>query len=415
MLMSLASIIALLRQTVGLDVSSVGLSLIERAVQQRLRANHLRDISPYVELLQRSQTELQSLVEVVVIPETFFFRYPESFTALRQIVGECFLLGTQKMRALSVACSSGEEPYSIAMTLLDAGLPAERFQIDAIDISTHLLDIGKLGLFGGNSFRGNDLKFRDQYFQKIDAGFRLCEPVRRCVKFEQRNVLEEPFELGGQPYDFIFCRNLLIYFDSEAQRQTLKSLSGLLTADGLLFVGSAETALLTQHGFSSVKLPMAFAFRKSQAVVLRPLPRVKQSKVGLPAKARRSQAIRKPDLLTPKKALPETAKHENKSVPDLVFAQQLADQGRLGEAAAICEVALREQGPSARAFHLLGLIRDCAGDQYQANEFYRKALYLEPDHYDSLIHLALLADKNGDSAAAKALKNRAHRVLERTK
>lgn len=413
--MSLAPIIALLRQTIGLDVASVGLSLIERAVKQRVRANDLRDISQYAELLQRSQTELQSLVELVVIPETFFFRSPESFTALRQIVGEQFLFGTQKMRALSVACSTGEEPYSIAMTLLDAGLPSEKFQIDAIDISAHLLDIGRLGMFGGNSFRGSDLKFRDQYFQKTDAGFRLCERVRNSVKFEQRNVLEGRFRIGGEPYDFIFCRNLLIYFDNEAQRQTLKSLSEFLTADGLLFVGSAETGLLTQHGFSSVKLPMAFAFRKSEPVAFHPLPKVKQPKVWLPAKARQSEAFRKPDLATPKKAVPETAKHENKLVPDLAFAEQLADQGRLEEAAEICEVSLREQGPSARAFHLLGLIRDCVGDQYQANEFYRKALYLEPDHYDSLIHLALLADKNGDNAAAKALKNRAHRVLERTK
>ena len=100
---------------------------------------------------------------------------------------------------------------------------------------------------------------------------------------------------------------------------------------------------------------------------------------------------------------------------DLGFAEQLADKGQLGEAAKICEISLREQGPSARAFHLLGLIRDCVGDQHQASEFYRKALYLEPDHYDVLIHLALLKDKSGDSAAAKALKNRARRVLERTK
>ena len=159
--MSLAPIIALLRQTIGLDVASVGLSLIERAVKQRVRANDLRDISQYAELLQRSQTELQSLVEVVVIPETFFFRYPESFAALRQIAEEQFLFGTRKIRALSVASSTGEEPYSIAMTLLDAGLPSEKFQIDAIDISAHLLDIGRLGMFGGNSFRGSDLKFRE--------------------------------------------------------------------------------------------------------------------------------------------------------------------------------------------------------------------------------------------------------------
>jgi chemotaxis protein methyltransferase WspC len=413
--MSLAPIIALLRQAVGLDVASVGLSLIERAVNQRLRANDLRDISQYAQLLQCSQAELQSLVEVVVIPETFFFRYPESFAALRQIVGEQYLFGTQKMRALSVACSTGEEPYSIAMTLLDAGLPSEKFQINAIDISAYLLDIGTLGIFGGNSFRGGDLKFRDRYFQKTDAGFRLCERVRQCVKFEQRNVLEECFRLSGEPYNLIFCRNLLIYFDNEAQRQTLKSLSEFLTADGLLFVGSAETGLLTEHGFSSAKLPMAFAFRKGEPVASSTLPKVKQLKVWSPAKGRRTEALPKPDLVTPKKAVPEIAKHGNRLVPDLALAEQLADQGRLEEAEEICEVFLREQGASARAFHLLGLIRDCEGDQSQANEFYRKALYLEPDHYDSLIHLALLADKNGDSAAAKALKNRAHRVLERTK
>src|SRR5258708_33414419 len=170
--MVVGRIIALLRQVVGLDVASVGLSLIERAVNQRLRANDLRDISQYAQLLQCSQAELQSLVEVVVIPETFFFRYPESFAALRQIVGEQYLFGTQKIRALIVACSTGEERYSIAMTLLGAGLPPEKFQINALDISAYLLDIGTLCIFGGNSFRGG-LKFRDRYFQRTDAGVRL--------------------------------------------------------------------------------------------------------------------------------------------------------------------------------------------------------------------------------------------------
>jgi chemotaxis protein methyltransferase WspC len=411
--MPLAPIIALLRQTIGLDIASVGLSLIERAVTQRLRANDLREISQYTELLQRSQAELQSLVEVVVIPETFFFRYPESFAALQQIVGEQG--GKQQIRALSVDCSTGEEPYSIAMALLNAGLPPEKFQIDAIDISTHLLDIGRLGVFGGNSFRGSDLKFRDQYFQKVDTGFRLCERVRQCVEFERRNVLEEPFRSGGEPYDFIFCRNLLIYFDDEAQHQTLKTLSEFLTADGTLFVGSSEMGLLTQHGFSSVKLPMAFAFRKRERVAFRPPPNLNPPKVWKLAKAGPTETFRQQHLATPKKPRLETAKAKKELVPDLALAEHLADQGQLREAVKICELSLLKQGPSARAFHLLGLMRDCAGDQEQASEFYRKALYLEPDHYDSLIHLALLADKNGDSAAAKALKNRAHRVLERTK
>ena len=413
--MSLPQIIALLRETAGLDVASVGVSLIERAVKRRVIANDLRDISQYADLVQRSEPELQSLFEEVVIPETYFFRYPESFAALRQIVGEQFLSGTKTMRALSVPCSTGEEPYSIAMTMLDAGLPLEKFQIDAIDISAHLLDIARLGIFGSNSFRGSTLEFRNQYFQKTGAGFQVCDRVRQCVKFEQGNVLEERFQIGSDPYDFIFCRNLLIYFYTEAQDQALKNLRQLLTADGILFVGSAETGLLTQRGLSSVQLPMAFAFRQRELAAFHTVPKRKQAKVRSPAKAGRTEAYGKPKLAISKKAIPETAKHKNSFVRDLAFAQLLADKGQLVEAAQICEISLREQGPSASAFHLLGLICDCAGDDQQASEFYRKALYLEPDHYYVLIHLALLKDKSGDSAAAKVLQNRARRVVERMK
>jgi chemotaxis protein methyltransferase WspC len=190
--MSLSQITALLRETLGLDVASVGVSLIERAVKRRVNAHGLRDVSQYADLLQRSPPELQNLFEAVVIPETFFFRYPESFAALQQFVGEHIFFGTQKLRALSIPCSTGEEPYSIAMTLLDAGWSLEKFQIDAIDVSTHLLDIARLGLFGSNSFRGSELQFRKQYFHKTEAGFQLCDRVRQCVNFD-------PKELKGVP------------------------------------------------------------------------------------------------------------------------------------------------------------------------------------------------------------------------
>jgi chemotaxis protein methyltransferase WspC len=413
--MPISQIAALLRHNLGLDVASVGVSLIERAVKRRVNTLGLRDVQQYADLLQGSKLELQNLSEAVVIPETFFFRYPESFAALRQMVVEQYCSGTQKLRALSVPCSTGEEPYSLAMTLLEAGLSTEKFHIDAIDVSARLLDFARIGLFGSNSFRGSELQFRDQYFQKTDAGFQLTNRVRQCVTFEQGNVREKLFRFGCEPYDLIFCRNLLIYFYPQAQGETLEHLRQILTADGLLFVGSAETSLLTQRGFSSVKkMPMAFAFRKSTSVAFHPLPE-KQPMVWSPASARRTKAYRKPDLANHKKAVAETMKHEKERGADLVFAEELADKGHLGEAAEICEVSLREHGPSARAFHLLGLIHDGAGDQHQASEFYRKALYLEPDHYDVLIHLALLKDKSGDSVGAKTLKNRARRVLERTK
>lgn len=411
--MPLPHIIAMLHQAVGLDVASVGIDSIERAARQRLRANDLRTISQYADLLRRSERELQSLVAVLVIPETFFFRYPEAFVVFQQLVVKRFLCGSQKMRVLSLPCSTGEEPYSIAMCLLDAGLSEKRFQIDAVDICAHLLQIARLGLFGRNSFRGSELTFRDRYFRQTSTGFQLCDRVRKCVQFEQGNLLKGRFRFGSEPYDFVFCRNLLIYFGSEAQDQALISLRQLLIRDGLLFVAPAETRLLAQHGFASMKRPLTFAFQKSQSVPFSMPGRQEQRKVSPPAKGHRTEADGKAAMTIPAKAEPAAVKH--RWVPDLTYAEQLADRGRLGEAAEICEVSLRKDGPSARAFHLLGLIRDGAGDQHQASEYYRKALYLEPDHYEALIHLALIKNQNGDSTAAETLRKRAHRVLERMK
>jgi len=225
--------------------------------------------------------------------------------------------------------------------------------------------------------------------------------------------LQERFRLDSEPYDFIFCRNLLIYFDPPAQYRALRSLRRLLNADGLLFGGLVESTLLAQHGFASLKWPMAFAFQKKERVAFQASPKHQQRKVWSPAKSQRNGGDRKPPPAIPRRSAPETEKY--KWVPDLNFAERLADRGRLGEAAEICEASLRQEGPSARAFHLLGLIRDGAGDQNRADDCYRKALYLEPDHYGALIHLALLKDKGGESKAAKVLKDRARRVQERMK
>jgi chemotaxis protein methyltransferase WspC len=97
------------------------------------------------------------------------------------------------------------------------------------------------------------------------------------------------------------------------------------------------------------------------------------------------------------------------SIPDLVKAQHLADSGRLEEATNICEAHLRNGAPSAQAYYLLGLVRDAVGDPAAAF-YYRKALYLEPNHYDSLLQLALWSEKNGEKASARRLKSRAQRI-----
>src|SRR6185369_5176323 len=101
------------------------------------------------------------------------------------------------LRVLSLPCSTGEEPYSVAMALLDAGFPAERFRVDALDISLRALAFARRGVFGRNSFRGGDLEFRERHFTAAGAGWQLGEVARQPVEFRQGNVLDTHLQPGA--------------------------------------------------------------------------------------------------------------------------------------------------------------------------------------------------------------------------
>ena len=154
-------------------------------------------------------------------------------------------------------------------------------------------------------------------------------------------------------------------------------------------------------GFTNAGISMAFACKKADSSK----PKVQSPK--LPALDFRLQT------LDSKLETPSATRITTVTPLDLDAAQQLADCGRLDEAAAICENHLRKEGPSARAYYLLGLVCDANGDA-QASEFYRKALYLEPNHYESLLHMALLLEKNGDATGASTFKRRAERAQPKT-
>jgi chemotaxis protein methyltransferase WspC len=113
--------------------------------------------------------------------------------------------------------------------------------------------------------------------------------------------------------------------------------------------------------------------------------------------------------------LPASIDQRTELRADLEEATGLANQGRFVEAATCCEEHLRQHGPSANAFHLLGLLHDSTGNQREASDYYRKALYLDPNHYEALIHLAFLMDKQGDTAAALVLRKRARRLEQKSK
>lgn len=143
-----AAIEAMLRQKIGLDANSIGSRTIARAVEQRRVACGLRDHSSYFQHLQTSAKELEELIETVVVPETWFFRDKEPFVYLSQYVTSQWLKANFSiLRVLSVPCSTGEEPLSIAMTLLDSGLAPNQFGIDAVDISKRALLKAKQAIY----------------------------------------------------------------------------------------------------------------------------------------------------------------------------------------------------------------------------------------------------------------------------
>jgi chemotaxis protein methyltransferase WspC len=415
---------ALLKHVIGLDAASIGAPAIERAVFERCtiwNGGGACDLDAYWIALNASADELQMLIEAVVVPETWFFRDGEAFATLGKLASEQLTRQFHApLRLLSLPCSTGEEPYSMAMALFDAGIAAERFVIDAVDVSDRAVNHAAQAVYGRNSFRGHQNGFRERYFTESKGGWLLDRAVRDAVRFKRANLFDAALFNTGL-YDFVFCRNVLIYFDRETQDRAAAVLERLLAPDGTLFVGPSETGLLTRHGMTSAKIPLAFAFRHPAPVIeppvrsVSPAPVVRQVQprekamrdTAIPLSRTRGAPARPP--LQPM-AAPVPAPVAMKSADALAYASRIADQGRLAEAAGLTTEHVRTHGPSAAAFYLLGLIADASGSASDAGGWYQKTLYLEPTHREALTHLGALLEQRGDHAGARLLIERAKRA-----
>lgn len=382
----------------GLKLTSIGRATLERAIKKRMQILAVPDETAYSQKLKSSAIELNELIEEVVIPETWFFRDKQPFELLRQHLVK-WKQDKRKafLRLLSAPCSSGEEPYSLVMALQEIGWPLKMFQVVALDISARSLARAQKAEYMENSFRSDDLEFRSRYFAKADNKYILNKETNSKVHFRQGNILNHGFMASLGQFDVIFCKNVLIYLDDEARRHAIFSLHNMLTDDGLIFVGHAETTLFDQSKFIPLQYPQAFAFHKKIAAAAAPPP---ASKIGQGA------STTKPSV---EHSVPKTDP-ASKSTPNLEKARQLADQGLLDEARLLCETSLHQQGPSSQAYFLLGLIHDATGDPEQADKLLRKAIYLEPNYEEALVHLSLLAERTGDAKTAETFKQRIRRL-----
>jgi len=391
-----------LRETIGLATDSLGRGFIERVAQKHIDEAGCANVEDFVQKLRGDARLRQRLIESLVVPETWFFRDRQPFVLLAELAAKRRV----PLRLLSMPCSTGEEPYSIAMTLLDAGFAPESFCVDAVDISEVSLAAAKQASYGANSFRGEHGRARETWFRPEGGRWRLDPLVRSRVTFHHGNLFTFA---PGTRYDFIFCRNLLIYFDAPAQGAAVRRLVSLLMDEGVLFMGHAESAVMVREGLAALPVARAFAFTrrppaaaKAEVAPVRASPLPKLPKPAAPAPLPFADV--KPKLAqTPASVA---------VAPSLEAIQALADRGRLDEAVAQVQAHIAAHGPGAAAYHLLAVIQDARGDAAGAEAAYRKVLYLDPKHEEAVMHLALLLEKRGDSEAAR-LRQRVRRVAGR--
>jgi chemotaxis protein methyltransferase WspC len=365
--------------------------------------------------------EFEALVDLVVVPESWMLRDPAVFTeALRFVQGRLAARPLRQVRILSVPCAGGEEPYSMALVLAQAGIAPARCRIDAVDLSQAAIARARAGRFTSNAFRGADLAFRERWFTRSGSEYVVDDALRAYVDFSQGNLLAMDGRTDAAPYaapyqrtqyDLVFCRNLLIYFDAPTRARAAHAIAALLADDGLLLSGHAEAPSFCANGFAPARA--GFILHKRAAVQpaadVAPLPPVRRRMRAMAALT--SSA---PDA-PPRRMPPAPPAPPSSEAPQDLLAQarRHADAGRLREAEAACRGLLAATPDSADAWFLLGTVQECGGQPQAADASWRRCVYLAPGHYEALCSLAMLHEGLGDTAAGAGFRQRAARIYAR--
>lgn len=398
-------------------IDSLRISLVTRAT--RLGYTTLPD---YYKALARDDQEFNELLNLVTINETSFFRFPAQFDALRdRVLPEIMAAksgGNKAVRIWSAGCSTGEEPYSIAMTLIDSGIEMAGYkpQVLGTDVSTKALARAKSGVYGKRAMMNVPGDVVSRHFEPTPSGdFRITDRVRTHVDFGYQNLIKEPYPLSLMGnWDIIFCRNVTIYFRLDSTRRVVSNFFDSLNEGGYLFIGHSETLTSVSDTFEAVEIGGVFLYRK-------PIPR-KSFVFGqsVPTRAPRvprtptSSRARKPQEVVPveptaasddpleqaridlKEGRPEAvleivevvlATDPNNAEAHLLSAYVHADAGDYDEAmcAAHRALAINPLLPVAR--YILGIIHQRQGDTVRAISELKKTIYIDADF--ALAHLNL--------------------------
>lgn len=258
---------------------------LRRWLMQRLVDGSYSSLREYHRVLCTDESEFRRLLSLITTKETYFFRMPEQFEALRDIVlpeivdregrkAMSVLAGggqyRMRLRAWSAGCSTGQEAYSLAMQILDAIRYPKAWDMKVIgtDINSDVLETAKMGMYDTMRLGKTPPKFIEQFLTMASSDMlQVIDDVREITEFRLFNLRNLPEAVDFRNYfDIIFCRNVMIYFDFEAQQRLVSGLAECLRPGGYLFTGEGEVLHLYRHSLEAVENKGCIFYRKTEGL-----------------------------------------------------------------------------------------------------------------------------------------------------
>jgi chemotaxis protein methyltransferase CheR len=253
----------------GLSFGDASRFFLEKRIETRMAARQAATALDYLHLLLYDADrgrEWDALIAVITTNETYFMREERQLRCFqRDILPSLAEAATQrKVRIWSAGCSSGEEAYTIAMLVRETpGFPLSNTEIFATDINARVIQRAKEGIYGENSFRGTDQAFKRRWFEEVSPGhFRVADSLRQQVTFGRFNLFDTARYAFLSPFDVIFCRNVIIYFDLEAKVRVIERFHDKLRPGGYLLLGHSESLISITDKFRLVHLATDLVYVK---------------------------------------------------------------------------------------------------------------------------------------------------------
>jgi len=252
------------------DISSK--FLLEKRLSNRVKLHQLKNFKEYYRFLRydpKSSEELSAIIDILTTNETYFFRESCQLKAFsEEILSEIKNRkeNNTKERNLciwSAGCSTGEEPYTIAMLILETGQFKDwNIEIFGNDISQRVLQVARKGVYTQSSFRSTHKNFIDKYFEPFDGKYKIKDEVKNMVRFGYLNLIERNKMSLLRSMDVIFCRNVLIYFDVESKKKVIRNFYDKLEDGGYLLLGHAESMMNISTAYTLQHLKNDMVYRK---------------------------------------------------------------------------------------------------------------------------------------------------------